>query len=305
MSDSPYSDLERPPLSEQALNRLLVRPGSLWRRIEVVPETGSTNADLACAAKAGAAEGTVLVAEAQTAGRGRLGRSWTAPPRSGLTFSMLLHPAAHGVPVVRQGWLPLLAGVAVAAAVRKTTARARAGRFADGGAVEGTAVDVVLKWPNDLLVGERKLAGILAERADDAVVMGVGLNVGVKRAELPVPTATSLAVEHAAFTDREPLLRAILRQFEEWYTAWCMVEGDPDADPPGGYPAVAGFAVSESLEGGLRRVYRNLCVTLGREVRIELPGDRTATGTATDIDTAGRLIVGDQAHSSGDVVHVR
>lgn len=304
-SDSPYSDLERPPLSEQALNRLLVRPGSLWQRIEVVPETGSTNADLAVAAKSGAAEGTVLVAEVQNAGRGRLGRNWTAPPRSGLMFSMLLHPAAHGVPVAKQGWLPLLTGVAVAAAVRKTTARAQTGRYAEGGAVSGKAVDVMLKWPNDLLVGERKLAGILAERADDAVVMGVGINVGLKEPELPVPTATSLVIEHAAFTDREPLLRAVLRQFEDWYTAWCAVDGDPDAAPPGGYPLVSGIPVSQTLDGGLRQVYVSLCATLGREVRIELPGDRTWTGVATDVDEAGRLVVGEQAHSAGDVVHVR
>lgn len=302
---SSYSDLERPPLSEQALNRLLVRPGSLWQQIEVVSETGSTNADLTEAAKSGAPEGTVLVAELQSAGRGRLGRSWSAPPRSGLMFSMLLHPAAHDIPVGRQGWLPLLTGLAVAAAVRKTTARARTGRFADGDAVSGIAVDVVLKWPNDLIVGERKLAGILAERADDAVVMGVGINVGLKESELPVPTATSLAIEHAAFTDRAPLLRAILRQFEDWYAGWCAVQGDADADPPGGYPQVSGVPVDETLEGGLRKAYKSLCATLGRQVRVELPGDRTWSGLATDVDEAGRLVVGDQAISAGDVVHVR
>lgn len=302
---SPYSDLERPPLSEQALNRLLVRPGSLWRQIEVVAETGSTNADLAEAAKSGAPEGTVLVAEVQSAGRGRLGRSWTAPPRSGLMFSMLLHPAAHGIPVARQGWLPLLTGVAVAAAVRKTTARAQAGRFADGDAVSGMVVDAMLKWPNDVIVGERKLAGILAERADDAVVIGVGLNVGLKESELPVPTATSLAIEHAAFTDRAPLLRAILRQFEDWYTGWGSLHGDPDAGPSGGYPQLSGVPVSETLQGGLRQAYRSLSATLGREVRVELPGDRTWTGVASDVDEAGRLVVGEQALSAGDVIHVR
>jgi BirA family biotin operon repressor/biotin-[acetyl-CoA-carboxylase] ligase len=220
-------------------------------------------------------------------------------------FSMLLHPSAHGVPVTRQGWLPLLTGLAVVSAIRRTTARARTGRFGDGEAVEGQALDAVLKWPNDVLVGDRKLGGILAERADDAVVMGVGLNVSLREAELPVPTATSLAVENAAFTDREPLLRAVLRQIEEWYTAWCMVEGNPDADPPGGYPAVSGVAVSETLEGGLRKAYKNVCATLGREVRVELPGDKAVTGLATDIDEAGRLVVGGQAHSAGDVVHVR
>src|SRR4051794_20233578 len=124
MSESPYSDLDRPPLDERALGRALIRPGGLWREITVVEATGSTNADLAAAAGEGAPEGAVLVAEAQTAGRGRLGRSWEAPPRAGLAFSVLLRPA---VPVARLTWLPLLTGVAVAAAVGRLTERA-AGR---------------------------------------------------------------------------------------------------------------------------------------------------------------------------------
>lgn len=133
----------------------------------MVPQTGSTNADLLEAARAGAAEGLVLVAEEQTAGRGRLGRTWSAPAGAALTFSVLLRPA--GVPPTRLGWLPLLTGVAVAAAVRAET-----------------GVPASLKWPNDVLVGERKLAGILAEAHSDAVVVGVGLNVTLSRAELPV-----------------------------------------------------------------------------------------------------------------------
>lgn len=305
VSESPYSDLDRPPLSEQSLNRLLVRDGSLWRRIEVVGETGSTNADMAERAVNGAAEGTVLVAETQTAGRGRLGRRWSAPPRSGLMFSMVLRPGDHGVAVARQGWASLLVGVAVAAAVRKTTARAKTGRFAEGGEVAGTVVDAVVKWPNDVLVGERKLAGILAERAGDGLVVGVGLNVSLHENELPVSTATSLVIERASFVDREPLLRAVLRQVEDFYTAWCSVGGDPEAQPAGGYPAVAGLPVADSLAGGLRRTYRNLCSTLGRQVRVELPGDRVLAGEATDVDREGRLLVAGEAVSAGDVVHVR
>ena len=144
----------------------LVRPGSLWRAVRVVAETGSSNADLLAAAGAGAAEGTVLVAEAQTMGRGRLGRRWASPPRAGLTFSVLLRPA--GVPAALLGWLPLLAGVAAAAAVSAVA-----------------AVDATLKWPNDVLAGEQKLGGILAERAGTAVVVGIGINVWQARADLP------------------------------------------------------------------------------------------------------------------------
>src|SRR5258708_38427490 len=101
-SDSPYTDLDRPPLRELALNKAVVRPGGLWRRIEVVAETPSTNGDVADAARAGEKEGYVRVAEAQSAGRGRLGRTWTAPPRSGLFLSMLLRPS--DVPANRWGW---------------------------------------------------------------------------------------------------------------------------------------------------------------------------------------------------------
>jgi BirA family biotin operon repressor/biotin-[acetyl-CoA-carboxylase] ligase len=217
-------------------------------------------------------------------------------------FSMLLRP--DGVPAQRQGWIPLLAGVAVAAAVRKITARAGGGRFEEFGAASGVLVDARLKWPNDVLVGDRKLAGILAERADDAVIVGVGLNVSLKEHELPVPAATSMVLAGASWTDREPLLRAVLRQVEAWYAGWRAVGGDPDAEPPGGYPLLAAMSVAETVPGGLRGAYQTLCATLGREVRIELPGGRAETGTATGIDPEGRLVVGDQAYSAGDVVHV-
>ena len=121
--------------------------GGLWTAVDVVASTGSTNADLLARAVAApdAPEGQVLVAEEQTAGRGRLGRSWTSVPGASLTFSVLLRPAP--VQAGRRGWLPLMTGVAVASAVR---------------AVAG--LDAVLKWPNDVLVGDRKLAGILAEQ---------------------------------------------------------------------------------------------------------------------------------------------
>ncbi|WUI00578.1 biotin--[acetyl-CoA-carboxylase] ligase [Spirillospora sp. NBC_00431] len=288
MSDSPYGDLDRPPLHEAALRRALVRDGGLWREVRVVAETGSTNADLAERAGDGAPEGTVLVTEVQTAGRGRLGRVWAAPPRSGLMFSMLLRPR---VPVPALGWAPLLTGVAVATAVRRMTAWSqREERFLGDGEDGDVAVDVRLKWPNDLLAGDRKLAGILVEKVDDGIVVGVGLNVGLRKDELPVDTATSLAIEGAPLSDRAPLLRAILRGFETWYLEWTALDGDPETS-------------------GLRTAYKDLCATLGRQVRVELPGDRRLEGTARDIDGAGRLVVagpaGENAISAGDVVHVR
>src|ERR1700760_588134 len=161
--------------------------GGFWTAIDVVASTGSTNADLLARAVAapGAPEGQVLVAEEQPAGGGRLGRSWSSVPGASLTFSLLLRPAS--VPPDRRGWLPLLAGGGPAAA----------GRAGAGG-------DAVLKWPNDVLVGERKLAGILAEQSPDgsAVVVGTGINVATPADALPVSAAglpaTSLLVERAA-----------------------------------------------------------------------------------------------------------
>jgi BirA family biotin operon repressor/biotin-[acetyl-CoA-carboxylase] ligase len=273
VSHSPYTDLDRPPLNERSLGRALVRPGGLWREIRVVEETGSTNTDLADLARGGAAPGLVLVAEAQTSGRGRMGRAWTAPPRSGLAFSVLL-PQEESV--TRLGWLPLVAGVAVVSALRGFAEVEGVGR--------GRMGDAVLKWPNDVLIGERKLAGILAQRVDAGVIIGIGLNVSLRPDELPVPTATSLAIEDAP-ADRDPLLRAILRELAARHEEF------------------------QSGEAALRETYRELCATLGRQVRVELPDGSVLVGEATDIEEAGRLVVrgpdGEHLLSAGDVVHVR
>ncbi|MBT2386940.1 biotin--[acetyl-CoA-carboxylase] ligase [Streptomyces sp. ISL-11] len=280
-SDAPgnrWSDLDRPPLNTMALRRGLLRPGGLWTSVEVVTSTGSTNSDLAAAAAAGkAAEGAVLVAEEQSAGRGRLDRTWSAPPRSGLFFSVLLTPGA-GVPVERWGWLPLLAGVATASALSRAA-----------------GVDTALKWPNDLLVtvdgAERKAGGILAERAGDGVVVGIGLNVTLRAEELPVPTAGSLALAGAPVTDRDPLLRAVLRSLEEWYEMWRRAGGDPGA-----------CRLDEAYAAG--------CATLGRTVRAELPGGRDLVGEAVAVDADGRLVLAtadgvQRPVGAGDIVHLR
>ncbi|MGW7464557.1 biotin--[acetyl-CoA-carboxylase] ligase [Streptomyces xantholiticus] len=275
--ESRWSDLERPPLNVAALRRGVVVPGGLWTSLDLVAATGSTNSDLGARA-ASLPEGAVLIAEEQTAGRGRLDRTWTAPARSGLFFSVLLRPGAD-VPVTRWGWLPLLAGVAAA------TGLARA-----------AGVDMSLKWPNDLLVTvggeERKTGGILLERAgEDAVVLGIGINVSLHADELPVPGAGSLGLANAVSTDRDPLLRAVLRSLEKWYTRWRAAVGDPVAC-------------------GLQEAYAAGCATLGRQVRAELPGGTAVTGEAVALDGDGRLVLategGDrQAVSAGDIVHLR
>jgi BirA family biotin operon repressor/biotin-[acetyl-CoA-carboxylase] ligase len=263
---SPWSNLDRPPLSERALRAALVRPGGFVRDVHVITATGSTNDDLAEAARRGAGEGVVLVAEEQTRGRGRLDRAWTSPPRAGLLFSVLLRPP---VPATRRTWLPLLAGLSVQQAV------ARLGRL-----------DTRVKWPNDLLLGDDlgKAGGVLAQAAGDAVVVGVGLNVSTRRSELP-PGAVSLATEGAECTDRDPLLRAILRTLADRYAEWLA---GPDS---------------------LRGAYEAVCDTIGREVRVRLPDGRGLAGTATGLDETGRLVVrtaaGEVPVSAGDVTLVR
>ena len=292
---------DRVALDAAVLCRAVVRPGGLWRAVEVLASTGSTNADLLARAAAGAPEGVVLAAEEQTAGRGRMGRVWVSPPRAALTFSLLVRPDT--VSPARRGWLPLLAGVSVASAVR-----AAAG------------VDARLKWPNDVLAGPAKLAGILAEAAGDAVGVGSGLNVSTEPGELPPPgptprplrapggalPATSLRVLAAAGPaaagparagsgDRDRLLTEILAAFEHWYQAWRQVGGDPD-------------------RCGLRAEYTALCATIGRRVRVELPGGQLLSGLAVGVDPDGRLLVrvsgpeGPDAAvpvAAGDVIHLR
>lgn len=244
-----------------------------FREHVFVEETGSTNADVAERARAGEPEGFVLLADHQTAGRGRRGRSWTAPKGSGLAFSVLLRPTR--VAANRWPLLPLLVGVGVAAALRETA-----------------RIDVGLKWPNDVLVAERKLGGILAERVETptgpAAVVGVGLNVTLQAHELPVPTAISLALAGAACTARDLVFPALLEGIAVRYLRWRDAAGDPEQVLP---------------------AYRALCTTLGRLVRVEFPGGDHLEGEAAGIDADGSLLVDTEAGRrvvmAGDVVHVR
>lgn len=240
----------------------------------MLPEAASTNAVVAARARRGEAPGLVVVTDHQTAGRGRLDRSWVTPARSALTFSVLLDP--DRVDTARWPWLPLLTGIAVAEAVRRVA-----------------EVECGLKWPNDVLVGERKLAGILVERverpAGPVAVVGVGLNVSQTEAELPVPTATSLAMAGATTADRTVVLREVLRTLEALYLQWQADAGDPAR--------------------GLHPSYLRRCSTLGRTVRVDLPTGEQVYGEATGVDPDGRLEVrttgGLRTMGAGDVVHVR
>ncbi len=237
-----------------------------------VAETGSTNVDLLADAARGAPAGSVLVADSQTAGLGRLGRSWVTPPGSALAVSVLVRPP---VPArSRLGWLPLLTGLAVLDALDTLAPAVRAS----------------VKWPNDVLVGtpdgERKVAGVLAQAVPgvdvgSAVVVGIGINVTTPAAALPA-TATSLLAA-GAHVDRERLLEVFLDRLGARYAGW--------------------------VDGAVPRSdLRERCSTIGRDVVIQRPGGRLA-GRAVGIDGTGQLVIRgadgvEQAVDAGDVVHL-
>ncbi|HEY8525543.1 MAG TPA: biotin--[acetyl-CoA-carboxylase] ligase [Acidimicrobiales bacterium] len=262
--------------------------GTRFADVRWVPETGSTNADVLDEARNGAREGIVVVADHQTAGRGRRTRTWVAPPGASLLVSVLLRPPADVA-----GAVTMAVGVALAGAVR-----------------ELAGVDVGLKWPNDLVVDDRKLAGILAEADWPAgssmsagyrapapyerlpVVVGAGVNVAWPRPEDDVAvheladTATALNWLGADVA-RDDLLVVFLRRLEDHY---------------------GGLVRDRSAEAVLAE-WRRRSATLGRRVRVDL-GPDDVEGTAVDVTGEGHLVVetlegGRRTLAVGDVVHLR
>jgi BirA family transcriptional regulator, biotin operon repressor / biotin---[acetyl-CoA-carboxylase] ligase len=280
----------RPGIQEAAawaaLRTTAVAPQGPWARLDVVDRTGSTNADLAAAAADGAPDRTVLVAHRQDAGKGRRGRTWEAAPSQGLTFSLLLRPAE--VPLAQWGWAPLIAGLALVVATED---------YRPAAGVD--PVPAALKWPNDLLLGpeQRKGAGILSEVVDggvggagtQALVVGIGMNVGTPEAELPEGGTSLLA--QSVLRSRPDVLGDVLATFASLDDDWRAARGD-------------------AARAGLLAGYRRRCATLGRTVRVSLPADRELVGVAEDVDDDGRLVVRPDGGSpvtvsAGDVVHVR
>ena len=258
------------PLGERS-----VTPGEPWLPVELFARLGSTNDEV----RARPRTWRVVVAERQDAGRGRLGRSWTTTPGTGLAVSVLVPPPTSG-----PSWAPLLAGLAVHRAV-----------------LEVADLPTALKWPNDVLVpsdGDRKLAGVLCEWTPEGVVVGLGLNVGTVREDLPLDTATSLnaagASVHAAGASG----------------AW-STSGDDRATVLTAYLVHLARLLSDDTGpgGAVQAAYAAACSTVGRVVEVHEPGGGVLTGMATGVDDAGRLAVrtaeGTYAVSAGDVVHVR
>lgn len=276
MATSLDSTPERRPLLDESRLRSALATCSLGRDLVITRRTASTNADLLAAARAGAPHGTVHTTHHQSAGRGRLDRSFEQPDGSGVAVSVLVRP---GVPMERWSWLPVVAGLATREAV--IMAGVDAGR-------------ATLKWPNDVLVSGRKVSGILVEAAQleaspkagpkvspkvgPAAVIGIGINVDLREAELPVETATSLALVGGSL-DRTQLVIDLLGALERHLGRWHA--------------------------GHTRDDYVAVCDTIGRRVQVSLPAGEQITGVAEAIDEAGHLVVDGRTISSGDVVHVR
>ena len=286
------------------LERIRTALADDFTTIDFVEKTGSTNTDLMQATNV--ADGTVLLADEQLSGKGRLGRSWTAPAGSQVIFSVLLLPDS----LEHLGTLPLAAGLAVT------------------DSIEGT----VLKWPNDVHIDGNKLCGILAEAGpvgqafkaapkteltkvevgkaevnkaevnkaevnkaevnkaelnkavggaapSARVVVGMGINVTLTREDLPIEKATSLALE-GRDTDRTELEISVLKNLRRRIAQW------------------------ENQDPQLLRDYRAVCSSLGQEVRLETPsGD--VTGHVDEIGEDGRIMVAGEYYSAGDVTHLR
>lgn len=248
-------------------------------KFSYLPETGSTNVDL-MAEYADSPDFTVLVTGFQSAGKGRAGREWVAPAGASLSVSVLLKP--HSVPATRFSWLPLLGGLAMTRAVNALIPAANAS----------------LKWPNDVLVGDNKICGVLSELLPNlsGVVMGAGLNVKQSTDELPIATATSMAIEGATELELDAALAEYLKNLRELYDAFVAANGD-------------------AVKSGLRQQVIAACSTLDRNgnkrVRAILPGDAEILGDAVGIDDTGRLILKPDGATevmpvaAGDIVHLR
>lgn len=249
----------RPPLSAEAISEKISR---YWR-VSVVEVTGSTQDDISKrVAEKKAHSGDVLATEFQTSGRGRLDRKFDAPTSSALMFSFYITPSRD-----KSDWsfLPLLTGLSAIFALTTLDPEAAP----------------TLKWPNDILLGDGKLGGIISQATEGGVIIGVGINVGMTQSELPVTHATSLALHNFPILNRNLILATFLTIFEELYERWQKGED-------------------------LRHLYCERSSTIGTDVRIVNPDGSHKNGRAIDITPAGELILEDGSRVTvGDIVHLR
>lgn len=233
---------------------------SQYWSVIIVEETTSTQSELA----ANFSPGKVLVAEYQSSGRGRLDRKFEVPPRNGLTFSIALTSDFWRA---NQTWIPLVTGSVVAQAINKYAKRNL----------------VKVKWPNDLIIGDLKLGGILSESREAGFIVGIGINIFQSSAELPIENATSLSMYLEV--NREALLIEILSQLGVIFSGSDSISAKDFSD--------------------LKNEYRNLCETLGKHVSVTLPGSEILEDLAIAISEDGSLLLKTREIRVADIVHLR
>ena len=259
----------------------------LASRLLWLDEVGSTNTHLVAAVNSsdGAEwpDFSVVATDNQVAGKGRLGRDWSAPAGASLAVSVLLRPetpAGRPLPPESLSWMGLLAGLAMARACNSVLPEGR---------------KATIKWPNDVLIGEKKVCGVLSELVVTpqglALVVGTGVNIALAEADLPVPTATSLVLEGAQ-TTLDAVLAAYLTEFSRITKVFTSAAGNVRSS-------------------GLLEQVTELCNTIGKSVRVELPSGESPVGTAIGLSENGSLIV-EMSNcaeplvvSAGDVTHLR
>ena len=244
------------PLDSSKINAAVTQ---YWR-VSVVELTASTQSDLVALVRAGDARaGDVIAAEYQSAGRGRLTRTFDAPKFSALLFSLYIEPQRNRDD---WGWIPLIAGVSVAQTLSHFNAQ--------------------VKWPNDILIHNKKVSGLITEAVGNGVVIGIGINVAMEPLELPVPTATSIFIEGAQSLTRNQLLPALLKIFETNFVNWDIGSNE------------------------IMATYRQMSATIGRKVRVEYPDGQIESAVAVAISGRGELVLDTGAHvQAGDIVHLR
>lgn len=220
--------------------------------VSVIEETASTQIDLASNFEAG----KVLVAEYQSAGRGRLDRKFEVPPRKGLTFSCAINPINQELNL---GWIPLITGLSVARAINNYVGEEL----------------VKIKWPNDLLIDGKKLAGILSEKNTKGIVVGIGINIFQTQDELPIENAISLSMK--AKVDRSELLIAILNELG---------------------------AALKNIEAE-KNSYLEKCITIGKQVIVTLPSGEVLQDLAIGISNDGALLLNTREIRVGDIIQLR
>ncbi len=226
----------------------------LGQKIYTYDEVDSTNYEARRMAERGAPDGSLFIAEAQNRGRGRLGRSWIAEPGGGIWMSLLLLPQVKPSDVSQ---ITLIAGLAVCLAVRQYT-----------------GLPALIKWPNDVLVNGKKICGILTEMTAEidrvsSLVVGIGINVNIDQFPATLKdSATSLSIESGRHFARAPLVAGVLNAFERHYITF----------------------LEQGITHDFLTQYKQLCATLGRQVKIIRPGC-IREGQASDISLAGELVV--------------